>query len=335
MLNKNERMEKLNAVGINTNKFFTVALENGTKVHLIIDENGNPKKVDDVICFGENGSVKAVVGNTNSNQTGITVKDAIARQIVEDGYVGNTVLYRRFVMAQMFQALNYVSWDKKRRGYNEWLKNRGLKYAFDMMLEEIRVLSKLEVRDMESFVERSRFFTKEVIAKTMEDYVDELEKHINTLKTYKCKGLPYKKIKGKDVFVADLHKKIYSPMRIDISRAKRARDYAEIYKIVSSFKKKMITPCYGIGYGIEKSKAWIDAYKGEGAFYTLKNLVLFHNCGIEINGHMVYGAAAVSVLNKRLDKYQGEGWRMFALMNKVIADNNFDFSKRMNEIYNA
>ena len=50
MLNKNERMEKLNAMGVNTGKFFTVNLENGTKVHLIIDENGNPTKVDDVIA---------------------------------------------------------------------------------------------------------------------------------------------------------------------------------------------------------------------------------------------------------------------------------------------
>jgi hypothetical protein len=325
MLNKNERMEKLNAMGINTGKFFTVALENGTKVHLIIDENGNPKKVNEVICFGKNENAKASA----------TVKDAIANQIVEDGYVGNTKLYRRFVMAQMFQALNYVSWDKKRTGYNAWLKRFGIKYQFEMMLEEIRVLSKLEVKDTEAFIERSRFFTKEVIAKTMEDYVDQLEKHINTLKTYKCKGLPYKKIKGKDVFVADLHKKIYSPMRIDISRTKRARSYAEIHKIVSSFKKKMVAPYYGLGYGMEKSNSWIDAYKGEGAFYTLKNLLMFHNCGIEINKHMVYGAAAVSVLNKRLDEYQGEGWRMFALMKKVIADNNFDYQSRMSEIYNA
>ena len=31
-------------------------------------------------------------------------------------------------------------------------------------------------------------------------------------------------------------------------------------------------------YDTKKSKVWIDAYKGEGAYYTMKNLVLFHNC---------------------------------------------------------
>ena len=61
---------------------------------------------------------------------------------------------------------------------------------------------------------------------------------------------------------------------------------------------------------------------------------MFHGCGIVVDGKAVYGAAAVSVLNSRLGEYIGEGWRMFALMKKVIKDNNFDFHKRMNEIYN-
>ena len=171
MMNKNERMEKLNEMGISTGKYFTVKLENGTQVHLIIDENGNPKKVDDVIC----------------------------NQIIEDGYVRNTKLHRRFVMAQMFQALNYISWDRKRSGYNEWLKNFGFKYQFEMMLEEVRVLGKLEERDSETFLERSNFFTKEVVAKTMFDYIEKLKASIESKKTYKCKGVPYKKVKGRSL----------------------------------------------------------------------------------------------------------------------------------------
>ena len=301
MMNKNERMEKLNEMGINTGKYFTVALNNGTKVHLIIDENGNAKQVDDVIC----------------------------NQIIEDGYVRNTKLHRRFVMAQMFQALNYVSYDRKRIGYNEWLKRFGIKYQFEMMLEEVRVLGKLEERDAETFLERSNFFTKEVVTETMIDYIEKLKAHIDSNKTYKCKGIPYKKVKGRDIFVEDLNKKIYAPMMADIIRVKLARNYNEIYNALKVFMNKMIT----IPYATTKCKEWIDAYKGEGAFYTLKNLIMFHGCGIEVDHNMVYGIEAVSVLNKRLFDYKGEGWRMFALMKKVIEDNNFDFNKRMSEIY--
>lgn len=311
MLNKNERMNKLNAMGINTGKYFTVPLENGGSVTIIIDENGNPVKVDNEVV------------RRMSN-------DAIANQIIEDGYVRNTKLHRRFVMAQMFQGLNYKSWDGKHLGYNEWVKAHSVDYAFDMMLEEIRVLSKLEVRDRETFVERSHFFTKDVIMKTMEDYVEELKKHIDTLPSKNCKGIPYKRIKSTNIFVADLDKKVYAPLRNETFRIKYASSYNELYRIVKSFMSKMV----GLPYRAPKSKAWIDAYKGEGAFYTLKNLVMFHGCGIEINGRMVYATAAMNVLNKRLIEYKGEGWRMFALMKKVIKDNKFDFAARMAEIYN-
>lgn len=302
MLNKNERMNKLNAMGINTGKYFTIPLENGGSVTVIIDENGNPVKVN----------------------------DAIATQIIEDGYVRNTKLHRRFVMAQMFQGLNYKSYDGRKTGYNEWLKNFGIKYEFDMMLEEIRVLSKLEERDRETFVERAHFFTKDVIVKTMEDYVSELKNHIDALPSKNCKGVPYKRVKGKNIFVVDLDKKVYAPLRSDIHSIKYARNYNETYKIVKNFMRNMVA----LPYNTPKSKAWIDAYKGEGAFYTLKNLVMFHGCGIKVDNRFVYGAAAMSVLQKRLNEYKGEGWRMFALMKKVIKDNGFDFQARMAEIYN-
>ena len=300
MLNKKERMNKLNAQGVNTSKYFTIPLENGGSVTVIIDENGNPVKID-----------------------------PIAETIIEDGYVRNTKLHRRWVMAQMFQGLNYVSWDKKRTGYNEWLKNFGIKYAFEMMLEEIRVLGKLEERDRDTFVERAHFFTKDVIMKTMEDYIVELKKYIDAMPTKKCKGVPYKRIKGNNIFVEDIEKKICSPLRYEINGVKSAKTYNDIYRVVRGFISKMVS----IPYSAPKSKAWIDAYKGEGAFYTLKNLVMFHGCGIKVDNKFVYGAAAMSVLNKKLNEYQGEGWRMFAFMKKVIEDNNFSFANRMKEIY--
>ena len=301
MLNKNERMNRLNNAGVNTGKYFTVDLDNGTRVTLIIDENGNPVKVE----------------------------DPIAKEIITDGYVRNTKLHRRFVMAQMFHMLNYKSYDGRKEGYNEALKRFGIKYEFDMMLEEIRVLGKLETRDTATFIERSHFFTKDVIAQTMTDYVSALKEYVEKLPNKNCKGVPYKRIKGMNVFVADLQKKVYAPLERDINRLKYASNYNEMYRVVRSFMNDMIH----LPYDTPKSKAWVDAYKGEGAFYTLKNLIMFHNCKI-YHREVLSGIAAVNFLNAKLDEYKGEGWRMFALMKKVIADNNFDFKKRMAEIYN-
>lgn len=313
MLNRKERMEKLNNAGIETGKYFTFelpeGLEPGTKIHLVVDESG-------VAQFAPE-----------------TENDTIFNQIIEDGYVRNTKLHRRFVMAQMFQMLNYVSYDGKDKGYNACLRRMyGYDYSLKMMQEEIRVLSKLEARDKETFEERVHFFDKNVVMAVMEDYLEKLKKYVDELPNHKCKGVPYKKVKGINIFVDDLDKKLYAPVRSYVYKVKNAKNYAEVYKILCAFmnKRKFIR----LPYKTAKSKVWIDAYKGSGAFYTLKNLIMFHNCSIEIDGMMVNGLAAVSYLKRRLNEYKGEGWRMFALMKKVIADNNINTKTHIAEVCN-
>ena len=314
MMNRNERMEKLNLAGVNTSKYFTVDLDNGTKIHLIIDENGQPVVVD-------------------------KKSDEIAEQIIADGYVRNTKLHRRFVMAQMMHMLNYESYDGREFGFHACLRNMyGYHYTLTMMLEEVRVLSKLEKRDRESFEERSHFFTKEVVTDVLCDYVEKLKDYVDSLPTKNCKGVPYKRIKGQNIFVEDLPKKLFRPITNEIKKIALAPDYTVMYNRLSWFMKDIIK----LPYGTPKSKVWIDAYKGEGAYYTLKNLVMFHGCTIFIsrygrfdttNSRRFDGVEAVNYLKSKLDEYSGEGWRMFALMKKVIEDNGFDFNERMEEIY--
>ena len=318
MFNKSERMEKLNGMGIETGKYFSVDLPNGlkpgAKIALVINENGEP------VVVADNYDAKTVVGG-----------DYIATQIIEDGYVRNTKLHRRFVMAQMFEMLNYQSWNGNESGYTACLRNRyGYDYTIKMMLEEVRVLSKLEARDQESFEERSHFFTKDVVIAVMEDYMDKLKQHVNGLPNYKCKKVPYKKIKGINIFNDDLYKKLYAPLYNEINYIKYAKNYTDIYNRLKKFVNYMVS----IPYNTPKSKAWVDAFKGEGAYYTLKNLVMFHGCGIKVDKFDVkFGADAMVILKYKLEEYKGEGWRMFALMNKVISDNGFDFQQRMQEIY--
>lgn len=311
MMNRNKRMEALNNAGVDTSKYFTVNLPEGIKpgatISLVINENGQP-----------------VVVNEKKN-------DPIANEIIECGYVRNTRLHRRFVCAMMFQMLNYVSYDGTGSGYNAYLRKMyDYKYTFNMMLEELRVLSKLEERDKESFEERSHFFTKDVVVYVLNDYMEKLEDYIEQLPTKKCNGIPYKHVKGMDIFVGDLNKKIYEPLRVCIFAIKYARNYSQRYRLLNNFMLKMIK----LPSDTPKSKAWIDAYKGEGAYYTMKNLLMFHNCFVEVEntGLKLYGTKAVSYINSKLDEYKGEGWRMFALMKKVIAINNFDYGARMHEL---
>ena len=318
MMNRNERMEKLNGMGVDTSKYFNFNLPEGLKpgatISLVISEDGQP----------------IIVSNNN---------DVVREQIISDGYVRNTKLHRRFVMAQMFHMLNYVSWDEKEEGYNACLRNHfDYKYTLDMMIEEVRVLGKLEKRDYESFMERSHFFTKTVVVTVLNDYLEKLKKYVATLPDKNCKGVPYKRVNGVDIFNADLEKKLYRPVRDRIQRVQRAGNYEQMHKELVAFMRYSYVK---LPNKTPKSKVWIDTYKGEGAYYTLKNLVMFHGCTIftsrygrfdTINNRCFDGIEAVNHLKSKLDEYNGEGWRMFALMKKVIDDNGFDFNERMAEL---
>ena len=319
MMNKNERMEKLNNAGVDTKKYFNLDLPNGlkpgAKIQLVISETGEPM----------------IVADNHDNNT-VPAKDYIAEQIISDGYVRNTKLHRRFVMAQMFHMLNFESYDRKETGYHAYLNTfYGYQYTFEMMLEEVKVLSKLESRDRESFEERVHFFDKKVVVAVLEDYMEKLKDYVNCMPNKNCKGVPYKRIKGENIFNADLDKKLYAPLRKKILNVSNAKNYAFVYTALQRFMKGMIK----LPYNTPKSKVWVDTFKGEGAYYTLKNLVMFHDCGIEnlYGMPMIYGTEAVNYINRKLDQYKGDGWRMFALMKKVIKDNNFDFNARMKEIY--
>ena len=318
MMNKNERMEKLNNAGVDTKKYFNLDLPNGlkpgAKIQLVISETGEPMIVAD-----------------NYDKNTVASSDYIAEKIIADGYVRNTKLHRRFVMAQMFHMLNFESYDKKETGYHAYLNTfYGYQYTFEMMLEEVKVLSKLESRDRESFEERVHFFDKKVVVAVLEDYMEKLKDYVNCLPNKKCKGIPYKRIKGENIFNADLEKKLYAPMRKKINNVRNAKNYAFVHTALQRFMKDMIK----LPYNTPKSKVWVDTFKGEGAYYTLKNLVMFHDCAIKVDKFdYLFGTAAVAFLNEKLNEYNGEGWRMFALMKKVIKDNNFDFNARMKEIY--
>lgn len=86
------------------------------------------------------------------------------------------------------------------------------------------------------------------------------------------------------------------------------------------------------------STAFIDAYKGVGAYYTMKNLVLFHDCRIMDEKKLKANKApalmsqrqALNHLKKKAHEYfQGDGWRMFGMMKKMLDDNDIDIKAKM------
>ena len=324
MNKRDERMNTLTNAGIETGKYFTVQLPEGlpagASVSLVINENGQP-------VFMQKPS-----------------EDPILNQIIEDGYVRNSKLHRRFIMAQTFKLLNYKSYNGRETGWEAAVRNNyGYHYQFDMMLDEIWVISRLETKDAETFKERTSFFNYGVVATVCKDYMKDLKAHIAKLPKHNCKGVPYKRLNGRygNVFESDLQKKVYTPMEYSIMDMASARNYYELFRELRKFMNLMIK----LPYQTAKSKTWVDAFKGAGAYFTLKNLTMFHNCKImdeKYNGWRqprtittyAAGIEATNFVKSKLDEYKGEGWRYLAMLRKCIADNDFSFEERMKEVYN-
>ena len=150
---------------------------------------------------------------------------------------------------------------------------------------------------------------------------------MDALKTRKCKGTPYKRICSHDIFVEDLHRKLYAPFEMAITNIKRARNATQLYNATKKFNGIRIK----MAHGTPQSSAWINAYKGSGAFFTMQNLIRFHNCtAINDAGRHLNKYHSLAFISAKAEEYKdGEGWRLLAVLKKMLSDNNIDIKKKM------
>ena len=306
--NKEMRMETLKVNNIDTTNFFDLSMRvpfgaevkilvNGKEMIIPATTNGNVIKTtanglarnfgtptfvasNGDVCDAETGEV-LVMANPNS----ITVNgivDPIAQGIINDGYVKNSKLFRRFVLAHTFKLLEYV--DRKnpnRKGWEAGFKDMyGYGYQFEMLADELHTLAKLQKEDIEYFAERIRFFNGDVVVATLEDYLYRLKKYVKKQmrenpRAYR--GQAYVKLaRYGNVLVKDLDTKVYAPIQKvidDIKDTVRAGNYVLIEKKFINFMAKYYNK---LPYETPKCAVFKDAYKGIGAFETLKNLIRFH-----------------------------------------------------------
>lgn len=285
----------------------------------------------DVGCLfamqGANGG-EYVASNKNGKLSILDDNDPIFDSILKQGTVPNRRLFRRWVMAQMFRMLSYKDYGSwKPVGVTEMIHRLGYEYQWRMTLDELRAQMKMEGRDEENFADRNRWFNVEVVSAMASDYIRQLEKHVENLPVRKCKGSPYKRCGGRDIFVEDLHAKLYKPLRIAARHIEMAENATQIYNAAKKFNGLRLK----MRHDIPQSKAWMDAYKGAGAFFTMQNLIRFHGCTlIDDNGERLDKYRSLLFLSLKAESYKnGNGWRLLALLKKMLDDNGIDIEKKM------
>lgn len=292
-----KRGEALKAAGVDTSKYFSIHLPSGGEQLMKMSDEGVP--------------------------VAVTADDPIMAAIVKQGTVPNRSLFRRWVMSQVFHGLQCSG------GFSKWLKRHGYQYQWEMLLEELRVQSKLYGKDSENFEARNRWFNRELAVTMAHDYIRQLRDDANGRPQHKCKGVPYVTVDHTHYFVSDIEKKLVRPVARLIWAIQEARTPLALYNAVRSFwhAAPVSSHCYN------QCAEWKDSYKGMGAYATMENLLRFHGCKFPTaNDFYSPSLTGLQMLeNAAISYHNGNGWRLFGLMKSMLEYNGVDIKAKQAE----
>ena len=309
------RLEALKAAGVDVSKYFPLG--------------------DDQLIKIENGAAVPV------DMDDATI-DAVGKQIVEGGYVSNWKLFRRWVMSQMFHMLRDMEKDGK--SFNEVLQRKGYEYQWRMLENELYAQMKMcDHNDYENLKARNRWFNGVVAHDMAIDYISKLRSYIddkciytvkkdkdgNEKKTYKhtCKGNPYIRLQNGNIFVADLERKVYTPLRDLANKMGAVPTYKELYDAVREFNKKR----KHLAWDTKQSEAFIHAYKGSGSYYTMRNLIMFHGARFLKNARKMSEANSLKEIESKAKLYDEQGWKMLGVLKQLIKDSGINIQGKILE----
>ena len=296
--------------------------------------------VSNYFTLGDEQVVKAVDGavvpvTDEDTQT----MDVVGKKIVNGGYISNWSLFRRWVMAQMFRMLREMEEDG-RYNFNKLLQRNGYEYQWKMVEHELNAQDKMARHgDMQNYKMRNRWFNNEVVANMAEDYIEKLKAYVDDTLIYRtsksgvrryrhtCKGVAYVKFMNDDIFVADLNKKVYSPLRRLANDMRYTNDATALLRLVREFNKGR----KHLVWGTKQSCNFINAYKGSGAYFTMRNLIMFHGARFVFAGETTSREASLNKVESAASQYANEGWQMMGLLKKLIKESGISIKGKIDE----
>jgi hypothetical protein len=343
-------MNKLTEAGIDTSNFFNLSMQIPFGAEVVIKVDGkemvipatNGKTI--TTAYGNhvvgNGLVGTYVGvptilssngdicDAESGEVLVMANDSIAQSIMNDGYVKNSSLFRRWIFAKTMRMLDYVDRrNSNRKGWEACMKDcYAYSYQFEMLADELHTLAKLQKEDPEYFAERTRFFNGSVTVALLEDYLYRLKKYCKKQmreNPKKYRGEQYVKLaRYGNVLVKDLNNKVYIPICngiADVRGAVSGNNYSLIEKTFRDFMNKLYNK---LPYDTPKCATWKDAFKGAGAYYSLQNAIRFHNVVFK---NCINKYDSELKLKELLNgEYRNNVWKFHNLLVETLEYNKFD-----------
>lgn len=315
---REERINALNAAGIDTGKFVAMNVPEGATI-IIATPDGVQHKYD-----------------RNGNPI-----DELLRKVKDVGYIKEDPHFRRWVTAQTFHILDSgMSMER----YINMFKG-GYYYQFSQTLDELNAIAKMG--DTPARNKRTQFFSRSVVIALCEDYLAKLHAYVDKLPTKSHHGIPYKKIKGFGVGVhcKDIEGVVFSPLERYLNAIKELTYKNGYYAAAREFKGFVD---HMVKIDLDNAKLcekWVSAYKGAGAYYTLMGLIKFHGC--RVYKHYTKTKTCLSlddsimeveqkvndIIRNRYYSRTLDWYLLYGMLKEVISDNNFNFRERMKEVY--
>ena len=290
---KQKRIDALKAAGISTDALLSLALD----------------RVKEAVS---NGEVDA---------------DDIVAMIGRQGTVPNSRLFRRWVMAQMFRMMAQEQNDGQPHSVHSQIESLGFYYQWTMMANELAAEVAMQRSDPDNYAIRHRYFHGLIVYAMAKDMLNGLLNIAGQRSEFKLNGVRYKNIMGRDIPVVELDRMV-SEMRKAVVSTPYSEDPSDLL-----YHVRRLIPCAKTlrKAGIAPTKEWVDAYKGAGAYYTMENLIRFHNCVIFDGDQRLSCTESLGFIRKKALDPDFPGWKMFGMLKEMMMYNRVDIRKKRAE----
>lgn len=236
--------------------------------------------------------------------------DPVLGRILNSKPIEEKKLFRRWIMSQMFHML------AEKKTTETFLTEKGYDYCWRTLIKEMQVQEKMSA-DRDSLELRQLWFNRETATAMAEDYLNRLTAYCNKQKSLNRKTVT---IGNTRYNIKDLDRELLQPMK---EQKDALQNNCTSRALAAFYKQKLQTGRTDI------PKTFINAYKGAGAYYTLSNLILYHDC--KFMGESLYKATDLLNATSRYLAGKGQGDRMHLLLLEAISDNGIDIEAKMKE----
>lgn len=267
---------------------------------------------------------KEFVGKVNEDGKFMVLMDddPIFKSIKDNGHINNPKLFRRWIMSQMFHMLATGDFTKA-------LNAKGYYYQWSMLLNELKAQSKMEKHgDRENLEQRRMFFNRKIVMEICNDYICKLQNHLDKLPGKGGKKSMYLKFRDNYMLREDLQTKYVKPL-IDVMISMADMSTATDLFNAASYFYSLIRKTW-MRRDISMSQEFKSAYKGTGAYFTFRNIILFHpDIVVKPNMSVKRTLVWLDQEAKECATY-GNGWRMLAILKDILAYNRVDLKAKIN-----